>query len=114
MIIAQRELDYVTQSGTIIPVPVKLYAPAGSGKYWWCRFTIEWPDGVDETTTYGVDQFQAIILTLQMIGSRLYLSDCHKSGRLYFETPGSGYGFPVPKIMRDLLIGDDQRFDGEG
>lgn len=114
MIIAERELDYVSQSGKTIPVPVRLYAPEGSGKHWSCRFTIAWPDEVKESTTYGVDQFQAIILTLQMIGSRLYLGDHHQSGNLYFELPGSGYGFPVPKIMRDVLIGDDKRFDGEG
>ena len=112
MIIAQRELEYVTQSGTLINVPVTLYAPEGSGKHWHCRFTINWPNGVEESTTYGVDQFQAIILTLQMIGARLYFSDYHKSGRLYFEKSGSGYGFPVPKNVRDLLVGDDKRFEG--
>jgi hypothetical protein len=112
MIIAQRELDYVTQLGNPIKVLVTLYAPEGSGKLWRCRFTINWPNGVEESTTYGVDQFQAIILTLQMIGARLYFSDYHKSGRLYFEKPGSGYGFPVPKDVRDMLVGDDKRFDG--
>jgi len=61
---------------------------------------------------HGVDAMQALILTLQMIGDRLHFSDYHKTGRLYFETPGSGYGFPVPKNARDLLIGDDARFDG--
>ncbi len=55
---------------------------------------------------------QAIILTLQMIGARLYFSDYHKSGRLYFERPGSGYGFPVPKNARDVLVGDDKKFEG--
>ncbi|MGO4525317.1 hypothetical protein AB4097_10690 [Microvirga sp. 2MCAF35] len=114
MIIAQRDLDYAAQSGTTIPVPVRLYAPEGGGKHWSCRFSIGWPDGVDEDTSHGVDQVQAIILALQTISARLYLSDYHQSGGLYFETPGSGYGFPVPKILRDVLIGDDKRFDGNG
>lgn len=36
---------------------------------------------------------------------------CEK-GQLYFEMPGSGYGFPAPKDARDLLVGEDKRFDG--
>ena len=75
-----------------------LYAPEGGGKHWSCRFSIGWPDGVDEDTSHGVDQVQAIILALQTIGARLYLSDYHRSPEgLYFETTGSGYGFPVPR-----------------
>jgi hypothetical protein len=57
---------------------------------------------------------QAIHLTLQIIGSQIYFSDYHKTGRLYFEKLGTGYGFPVPKNARDLLVGDDKRFDGDG
>jgi len=112
MIIAERELDYVTQPGSTIPVPVRLYAPEGSRKHWSCRYTIEWPDGTYSSAGYGVDQFQAITLTLQKIGTDLYFSDYHKTGRLYFEKPGSGYGFPVPKNARDLLVGEDKRFEG--
>jgi hypothetical protein len=59
-----------------------------------------------------VDAFQALHLTLQMIGFRLYVSTYHKFGALVFEKPGNGYGFPVPKIVRDLLIGDDKVFEG--
>lgn len=46
------------------------------------------------------------------IGSRLYMSDGHKEGRLRSGEPGSGYGFPVLKMMRHELIGDDAQFDG--
>jgi len=49
---------------------------------------------------------------MQKIGSDIYFSDYHETERLYFETPGSGYGFPVPKNARDTLVGDDKRFDG--
>lgn len=49
----------------------------------------------------------------------LYFSDYHKTGRLKWpgddiEAAGGGYGFPVPRNARDLLIGIDKRFDGEG
>lgn len=112
MLIAQRDLNYLEENGTVRTVPVCLYAPMHSGRDWSCEYTIGWPDGIYRNKGYGVDQIQAIYLTLQMIGVRLYFSDYHKTGRLYFEKPGSGYGFPVPHNARDLLVGDDKRFDG--
>jgi hypothetical protein len=112
MIIAERALEYVTPDGMVVHIPVKLHAPMGSEKHWRCDFTIGWPSGIETGAGYGVDQMQAIILTLQMIGARLYFSDYHKTGRLYFERRGSGYGFPVPKNARDMLIGDDRTFEG--
>jgi hypothetical protein len=112
MLIAERLLEYATPDGAKVHVPVKLYAPEGSGKHWGCRFTIDWPTGIQVGAGYGVDRMQAIILTLQMIGAHLYFSDYHKTGRLYFEKQGSGYGFPVPKNARDMLVGDDRTFEG--
>ena len=111
MLIAERTLEYSTPRGTKVAIPIKLFAPEGAEKHWWCRFAIAWPDGIEEGSGHGVDQMQAIILTLQMIGTRLYFSDYHKSGCLYFERPGSGYGFPVPKNARDMLVGDDKKFE---
>jgi hypothetical protein len=32
------------------------------------------------------------------------------SGDLTFDAPGRGYGFPVPKSLRDLVVGDDADF----
>lgn len=112
MIIANRELIYAAENGITISVPVCLFAPEHNGQDWSCRYTIGWPNGIEAYTIHGIDQMQAIILCLQGIGASLYLSDYHKTGRLYFEKPGSGYGFPVPKNARNLLVGDDKRFDG--
>jgi hypothetical protein len=112
MLIAQRDLEFVSTDRAVVPVPVRLFAPEGSDKYWWCRYTIEWPDGTDASAGYGVDQIQAIVITLQMIGARIYASAYHKSGQLRLKTFGSGYGFLVPKNIRDLLIGEDKIFDG--
>jgi hypothetical protein len=47
---------------------------------------------------------------LKMIGAELYTSDHHKSGRLEWLALGRSHGFPVPKHIRDLLIGDDRTF----
>jgi hypothetical protein len=111
MIIAERILKYAAAGGTIAQVPIRLFAPETNGKDWSCRYTIGWPDGLYNGTGHGIDQFQAVILTLQRIGTDIYFSDYHKTGQLYFEKLGSGYGFPVPKNARDLLVGDDKRFD---
>ena len=112
MLIAQRDLELETTGGATVKIPVCFFAPEGSDTHWWCRYTIGWPDGTYASKAYGVDQFQAILLTMQKIGTDIYFSDYHKTGRLYFEKPGSGYGFPVPKNARDILVGDDKRFDG--
>jgi hypothetical protein len=112
MLIAERHLEIAEADGTVTKVPVCLFSPEGSNKQWSCRYTIGWPDGTYSGAGYGVDQFQAIILTLQKIGTDIYFSDYHKTGRLYFEKQGSGYGFPVPKNARDILVGDDKRFEG--
>ena len=53
---------------------------------------------------------QALILALNMIGSEIYTSDYHKLGNLRSSDPWQGYGFPVPKSLRDLLEGDDATY----
>ena len=112
MLIASRDLTYVEADGNPVPIPIRLFAPEDAGRGWRCRYTIGWPSGADESAGHGVDRVQAILLTLQMIGTRIYASDYHRSGPLRFEEFGRGYGFPVPKNARDLLVGDDNIFDG--
>lgn len=45
-----------------------------------------------------------------MIGGEIYASEYHKSGALFLDEPGRGYGFPVASSLRDVLIGDDAKF----
>jgi hypothetical protein len=42
----------------------------------------------------------------------LYVSPYHLSGDLRWEKTGDGYGFPVPKNGRDMLVGADKSFAG--
>lgn len=49
---------------------------------------------------------------MQMIGAELYTSDYHEAGKLVFDVKGAGFGFPVPRTVRDLLEGDDVTFFG--
>ena len=56
---------------------------------------------------HGVDALQALVLTLQMIGAEIYSSSYHREGRLRVYPTETGYGFPVPRSLRDLLVGVD-------
>jgi hypothetical protein len=56
------------------------------------------------------DSAQALFLALQTIGAEIYTSSYHKAGKLFFDAPGKGYGFPVVPTLRDLLQGDDAKY----
>ena len=93
-------------------VPVTIEAPVGAGRDWRCSYEIGWPSGARRKQANGVDAIQALHLALQRIGTDLYTSNEHAEGRLRWETPGGGYGFPVPKNLRGALVGLDKEFDG--
>jgi hypothetical protein len=111
MLIATRVLQVREPAGTR-DVPIQIFAPEPDTNSWICRFEIGWPEGTLKRYAGGVDAVQALHLALQMIGVLLYTSEHHEAGRLMFQEPGRGYGFPITKSLRDLLIGDDARFDG--
>jgi hypothetical protein len=111
MIIAERSLSI--QTGTESKeCKISISAPEISDGMWICRYTIGWPDAARDSFGAGVDSVQAIHLTLQKIGIELYGSAYHKAGILVFEKPGDGYGFPIPKNGRYLLVGADKTFEG--
>ncbi len=107
MKIAQRQLHY-SDNGRPIEIPIVINAPIQADGAWSCEWSIGWPHGVRAARGYGADSIQAVRLTLEMIGAEIYSSPYHASGQLYFESPGNGYGFPVPSNLRDLLIGEDR------
>lgn len=110
MIIASRLLK-LHNAGTDIEIPVRIFLPEREDTGGWsCSYEIEWPDGKWTMAAHGFDSIQAIDLAFHMIGSEIYTSNYHKSGQLFLEVPGRGYGFPVPKTLRDLLEGDDAKF----
>lgn len=55
---------------------------------------------------------QAFYQALKLIGTDLYTSNEHADGKLRWEKSGGGYGFPVPRNLRSLLVGDDKTFEG--
>ena len=92
-------------------VEVRIHAPEPDGTSWICRYEIDWPEGRRDSNGAGFDSIQALHLTLQKIGIELYSSRHHASAQLAWGEPSRGYGFPVPKNARDLLIGEDERFE---
>src|SRR5579872_4543760 len=106
MIIATRTLRLkATPSDT--NVLIEIFAPERDGNAWNCRYNIHWPSGLWSSFAAGVDSAQALVLAFQKIGVDVYFSDYHKSGKLFWDKPASGYGFPLPPAARDALVGDD-------
>ena len=111
MIIASRLLISSHRAGEE-RVDISVFATELADGVWVCRYRIGWPDQPRTSSAAGVDSVQAIHLALQKIGMELYVSSYHMSGALRWEKAGEGYGFPVPKNGRDLLVGEDKLFDG--
>ncbi|MEA3025701.1 MAG: hypothetical protein QOF91_986 [Alphaproteobacteria bacterium] len=108
MLLATRVLRLEDRPG--VEIPVRIFAPVQDDVDWTCRFEIGWPEGMLTRSVIGIDTIQALELALRMIGTILYSSDLHKSGRLMWQAPKQGYGFPVPNTIRDLLVGEDREF----
>lgn len=89
-------------------VAICIFAPSPTGGGWSCRWEIAWPDRTRTNEAHGADSVQATILALQSVGTELYNSAEHKSGKLFWIPGRKGYGFPVPHNVRDLLEGDDK------
>jgi hypothetical protein len=107
MVIATRVLKLRRTAGDI-DIPIRIFAPEREGASWSCKFEVDWPDGTLRIAAGGVDAVQALHLALELIGAQIYASDHHASGKLMWLEPGKGYGFPVTRGIRDILIGDDR------
>jgi len=92
-----------------IAIPVSVHMPVRSKIDWSCLVEIGWPDGPWSRNVSGVDAIDAFELALRMVGTELYSSKWHAAKRLVWLAPGDGYGFPVPRTIGDLLIGQDQK-----
>jgi hypothetical protein len=87
-----------------IEVQVRIFKPEKEDRCWICRYEIDWQTGTKRSYAAGVDSVQAILLAFQKIGIELYTSVYHEAGDLMWESFGKGYGFPVSKNVRDVLV----------
>lgn len=106
MEIIRRSLTYATLSGDV-EIAIVVSEPIQGERDWSCAYEIGWPDHPRRGFGYGIDSTQAMLLTMQAIGTDIYTSDYHLSGRLRWEISGKGYGYPVPRTIKHLLVGDD-------
>jgi hypothetical protein len=110
MLIATRELTLL-DGGNDIKIPIRIFAPEfESPGAWSCRYEVDWPGENHVMTVWGFDGVQALLHALQIIGAEIYSSNYHEAGQLFFDKPGSGYGFPVMSNIRDLLQGNDKKY----
>ena len=110
MLIGSRELT-LRDGDEEIKIPVRLFMPhLDAAGAWGCRYEIDWPDKKSEMSVGGVDSAQALVLALQIIGAEIYSSSYHEQGKLFWDAPGRGYGFPVVPTYRDVLQGDDAKY----
>ena len=73
-----------------------------------CCYALHWPYGTEASSMYGVDAIQALNLVFNIVAVKLYSSELHKQGKLFWEKLGDGYGFPLGGHMRDLSEGSDR------
>jgi len=107
MIILNRILKYEVD-GHDMDVPINIHQPVDKHDCWQCDYEIDWPDASRKSKAYGVDSVQSLLLAMQIIGAELYASEAHRSGKLKWDRPGGGYGFPLHTRLRDLGEGDDR------
>src|ERR1700736_1856748 len=106
LLIATRQLK-VHNPDKDLDVEIRLFKPVNDNGSWTRSYEVDWPTGTKESYGAGVDAIQAILLALQKIGIELYTSKYHQNGTLHWVEESAGYGFPVPKTMRDLVVGLD-------
>ena len=109
MIAASRVLKLRNPSKTVVRIDVFLPTQESDGA-WFCRYEIDWPDEKRSFRAGGADSMQALFVAMQMIGAEIYASSYHEDRLIYLEKGHEGYGFPVPKSLRDLLVGDDKEY----
>jgi hypothetical protein len=106
MVIAIRRLKLQLPAKEI-DVFVRIFMPEAENGSWRCAYEIDWPNRKKSSAAVGFDSVQAIFLALQKIGIEVYTSDYHRQGQLIWFEANQGYGFPVTKNLRDLLVGTD-------
>jgi hypothetical protein len=109
MIILTRVLKLADEDGDIA-VPIRIHLPVDMEDHWKCEYEIGWPVNPRRSKACGIDSVQALLIALQTVGVELYTSEAHQSGKLRWDRPGGGYGFPLAAGLRDLYEGDDMSF----
>lgn len=95
-------------------VPIIIHPPRQAIGGWECHYEIGWPDRPISGRAVAYDEIQAMIYAIQNVGIDLYASHYHAEGRLRWVDGAEGYGFPLPRGGRDIMVGIDQDEFGDG
>jgi len=104
-IVAHRELTEADSGEKII---IEILRPYLQDDNAICDYNIKWPNKIEHGSVSGIDEVQAISLCLQRIGAIIYTNKIVDINRLIWLEQGGGFGFFLPKTLRDLYIGDDK------
>ena len=107
MTVAQRILK-IDIEGDEVEVPIRIHVPIQRDDHWQCDYEIGWPTAVRRSVGRGIDSVQSLLIAMQKIGAEIYTIEAHRTGKLKWERHGGGYGFPLPRGIRDLHEGDDK------
>jgi hypothetical protein len=102
-----RHLTAATDKGEVAII-VNIKHPVQGDGFWECAFEIGWPEGSRQSRARGYDSIQAMYLAMQNIAVHLYASHYHSAGKLRWGKSGEGYGFPMPVVGYDSLVGEDR------
>lgn len=111
MLIAERILTAQLPDGAK-QIPISIYAPRFADGMHICEYVIEWPEGEQRSFGAGVDMVQALHSALLKNRDRPLFQCLSQKRYLVLGKAWRGYGFPVPKNARELLVGYDKIFDG--
>ncbi|HEX4552749.1 MAG TPA: hypothetical protein VH249_02090 [Xanthobacteraceae bacterium] len=107
MIILGRLLKLDAEGGEI-DVPITIHKPVDVQDHWRCDYEIGWPEGVRRAKGLGIDSVQVLLIALMNTSAEIHASNAHPSGKLIWDRPGAGYGFPLAAGIRDLYEDDDK------
>jgi hypothetical protein len=93
-LLAERTYVLLTSSGSQEEVVVRIGAPQESDRDWFCPFEIVGLGTPKIKCAFGVDAFQALQLTLKMIGVVLHHHRQRCGDGLYMSEAGDDLGFP--------------------
>lgn len=91
-------------------VVVEVFWPEQRERTWFSDWRIVWPDRERKGSAGGLDAIQSLVCALKIVGAEIYCGAEHQAGLLSWSDDWSGYGFPVPNGIRDLLTGDDAEY----
>ena len=92
---------FLAPDGTVTIRIGQPFAPPDYPQESWCPWQIDGLGDDRVRSAIGIDHFQSIWLAMQIIGSTLYHSEAHRSGRLRFDAESTSPDLALPVLDPD-------------